>query len=395
MECKNKELGFIIFFFAAIFVFEYFLREAVYSASVEIQSEISQNYNTSAANFLMTITKAGQKEVLIPIYIILFVSTPLNISLSFKINLIICYYLSNVLKACYHYNRPYFEEVYFPNMNCNSGYGNPSGHSFMSTSLYLGLNKALTSLPYFNTRAYMKIMIGTIVYLLLVLIMFSRFYIGVHSIDQILFGFFLGVGVYLTLFQYLRLHLLNDEQIKLKFLNPGNKILIDYSAIVILLILTLVIYFVVTPDQALVDRLDLICNDISPLRKLNVDALYQSLGLTGLLGIYLGFTILFRKADDSLFKTRDALTKFNSFNRWSSSFRLFMLVLAIFIISYLPYILVTFLFEASITLNLIFDIAFPLLASTLLLHSAALYFSIKQKEADALNNQGQPIKNSG
>ena len=83
------------------------------------------------------------------------------------------------------------------------GYGNPSGHALSSSCLYLSfwymLSDLISGLIKNNKKLFniVKYTILTVSLGIVYLIMTSRIYLGVHSINQIIFGFFIGVGIFL------------------------------------------------------------------------------------------------------------------------------------------------------------------------------------------------------
>ena len=84
--------------------------------------------------------------------------------------------------------RPYFLTEVAP-LNCKDiEYGNPSGHAMVVTAVYL------TITYYFN-----KVLPKLLVIVVCLVVSLNRFYMGVHTFDQLLHGFVLGSlcsGVY-------------------------------------------------------------------------------------------------------------------------------------------------------------------------------------------------------
>ena len=58
-------------------------------------------------------------------------------SFAFFSGAIKCIYLVNLLKIIYGNERPFWIERDLIKYNCDGGYGNPSGHSLMSSYIYL------------------------------------------------------------------------------------------------------------------------------------------------------------------------------------------------------------------------------------------------------------------
>lgn len=94
--------------------------------------------------------------------------------------------LQNVMKIGYHEPRPYMTFDNMTTIGCSHEYGNPSGHSLFSAGFaiftfldFLGKNDK-------KSVGYIIGLIGAILFF--TLMGFARVYQGVHSIDQVLFG---------------------------------------------------------------------------------------------------------------------------------------------------------------------------------------------------------------
>lgn len=120
---------------------------------------------------------ANSKDRKIPIWIIL--------------NLFFATVLNQILKYIVQRNRP---EGY--RLIDESGYSFPSGHSMVSTAfygflIYLVIKKVKNK----HLKDFLVILLGT----LIVLIGFSRVYLGVHYASDVIAGFFISIA-YLILF---------------------------------------------------------------------------------------------------------------------------------------------------------------------------------------------------
>ena len=111
--------------------------------------------------------------------------------------------IMNVTKLYYHQARPYWASEDVQAFSCSSQYGNPSGHSLfsMATALVIWLD--------YNQHAQEHQGIwfskGARVFFLIVALVFgatigySRMFLGVHSLNQLIFGWSFGIWLALTL----------------------------------------------------------------------------------------------------------------------------------------------------------------------------------------------------
>ena len=94
--------------------------------------------------------------------------------------------------------RPFFTKPGAINTPCDDlEYGNPSGHAIAFTSLSIVfLDGFCNTLDQIGDCILLKRILTLITYSVIGIIIFSRFYFGVHSIDQLLTGFVLALFVY-------------------------------------------------------------------------------------------------------------------------------------------------------------------------------------------------------
>lgn len=77
---------------------------------------------------------------------------------------------------------------------CSTSFSHPSGHALNSAAVYLYLYFQLPQ----NLNPRIKKVILTIVIALFLTLGYSRFYVGVHTLDNILFGWMIGIWAALT-----------------------------------------------------------------------------------------------------------------------------------------------------------------------------------------------------
>ena len=117
-----------------------------------------------------------------------------------------------LLKSIYTNSRPYWD--IFNNMTknnntldklpteCDGGFGNPSGHSLLSTSLlslwYLFINSK--SIKKFKKciQIFIKCITLFITIICILSVTFSRIHRQIHSFNQIIFGTLLGIAIFFT-----------------------------------------------------------------------------------------------------------------------------------------------------------------------------------------------------
>ena len=129
------------------------------------------------------------------------------------------------MKLIYHYPRPYFviQSDQISILRCDKEFGNPSGHSYASSMIFI-----LLYLDLFHGAKYTKsqadqelpdkfrMILQPICFILgltwATTIPFSRYLLGVHSLDQITYGSLLGLWSGFFLHFNLRDHILVHMQ---------------------------------------------------------------------------------------------------------------------------------------------------------------------------------------
>ena len=103
---------------------------------------------------------------------------------------------SCILKSLNHEARPFFVADLIPN-KCRFEYGNPSGHSFIATGLFITIWD-LYCRQYKVSKMWSRIFFIP-VGLMIPVLGFSRIYNGVHTYNQVFAGFAWGFLTYYSL----------------------------------------------------------------------------------------------------------------------------------------------------------------------------------------------------
>ena len=97
----------------------------------------------------------------------------------------------NFLKLRYHDPRPFWSSDQVQAFSCSRQYGNPSGHSMTAfcSALLFALDSGRSDK---RIRILFALLFGSSV-------AYSRLFLGVHSLDQVLFGSLIGIWLACTL----------------------------------------------------------------------------------------------------------------------------------------------------------------------------------------------------
>ena len=213
--CKKKIIYIIclIFYLIIVFVTEIFYRDKLYEFSVKYEKKIKQEgflhyfYFFWSYIFIYGMLLIGA--------IIVMLLYPINIFFCYITIIITLIFTMCLLKSIYINSRPYwniFYDIYkeinnynnldkFPT-ECDGGFGNPSGHSLMSTSFlclwYLFINSNPIKKLKKNLQIFIKCIFLFITIVCILSVTFSRIHRQIHSFNQIIFGTLLGISVFFT-----------------------------------------------------------------------------------------------------------------------------------------------------------------------------------------------------
>ena len=377
-KCIFIKISICIIYFTLIITVENFYREPLFNESIEIQKNIRSNRDKDSIfyQYWKFMSYFGEAKLILPIFGIIFLFFPLNSS--FTIILVISYasYLTNFLKMIYQSERPYWKAKEL-DLVCESGYGNPSGHSLASTSLYLSLAHIVTNFDYFKKRLFFKIIIFCLLTIWAFLIMCSRFMLGAHSLNQILYGFTLGFGIYFIVIHIFSFHIISYDKFIKNILS--KKLMILFSIIMILLILlSTLIYIFIGENKNLITYINknIFNGDRCPKKneysKFKNNGFFQSLCITASLGSYYGLYLLFYLLKKKQYVIDGNIIEFNK-----SSVKRFFIRLPIILLS-LIWFLINILVpgSSSLVLIFIFKSALSFFLVTFSVFSIGIFFSI-------------------
>ena len=110
---------------------------------------------------------------------------------------LICF-ITTTFKTLYHHPRPYWVKPEIEAISCSNEFGDPSGHSLTSLAgvmvSWLDYNEAFP-----QHSPLVRFSLGAVGLTFAFMVGYSRMVLGVHSLDQLAFGFALGIWVALTM----------------------------------------------------------------------------------------------------------------------------------------------------------------------------------------------------
>ena len=310
---KNIKQNIILIILSLILIFsEMIYREPLYKLSLDVEEYLQNKSTKFIIVFFKIITKVGGEYLMAaPVAIVLcFFSL---IQSSFYIaGLIFCLHFHSLMKIWYGNKRPFWEKKDLYQDICDAGFGNPSGHSLSSVYLYLTLFSYLNEKKIFKGNKALKILVFIFFLIFVFLIIFSRLILGVHSINQVIFGSSLGLINYALVVHMFKLHKMPISFYKSLFKQKVAVYCISFMLIILQLLSILSCFsFNSDSEKNYGEIIDRTCGkDYPQYRRLNFDGLFGAFIVLALLGMYLG-QVLFWYLIDNRYKKKKLKTNNN------------------------------------------------------------------------------------
>ena len=280
---------------------EIIYRNELFEFSLDFVEDWQENSPKQIINFFKIITKFGG-EYLMPIPIIfIFCFFSLIESSVYIFGLIFVLHFHSMMKIWYGNIRPFWENKDLFQEICDGGFGNPSGHSITSTYLYLMLFIYLSQTKLLYKRYIIQILLFLLLLALIILIILSRLILGMHSINQVIYGSTLGLNVVLYISIVFKLHQMPIIYYK-KLFKEKIYIIIIFSLILFLSIFSIISNFAFD-NKSIIKKYEKVlnekCKNLPEYRKFNLDGLYGSFIIFCLLGMYSGQIVFWHLIDNN------------------------------------------------------------------------------------------------
>jgi undecaprenyl-diphosphatase len=352
-EFKNKKyfyhkliitLVFLILFIIA----EIFFRNPLFNKSVELIEDFQLKTGKNFEYFMKTISNFAYA---IFIFIIInYFTLPLSKQYIYIFTCILSFYIDNILKIIYRNPRPFFENKDI-RKECDGGFGNPSGHAMLSSCSYLCFLQLICE--EFNLNFILKIILFILVILIVILIGISRIFLGVHSINQIIYGYAIGFVCYFIVFH---VFYLQRKSAKLFFYEFRMKIKNLIISIILIILISFLFIFGYSLNYNKYYEYSIFDCELKKERKFLNDGIFLGLIIVCLFGFYYGFVLISYFSE----KYKNKEEYFNYFIRNSNKKifgKIILIILLIFGSS--PLILFLLIDEVNLAIAFIFKMIVP------------------------------------
>ena len=301
------KLCIILAYFCIIIGIEFTYRNILFNKSLSTITNLQHKLPSSAKMFFKTLSHLGTAKCTLTTFAVVFIFFPISSSYLYISVIIYASYTTNTMKLIYQNPRPIFIDINNTlenGLSCNNGFGNPSGHSLTAVAVYLSLWHIVTNFNYFthNKKGIVLRIVLLIVFIcVIVLIVLSRIILGAHSINQVIYGSTIGLGIYGIFFYIFQYHLYDSEFVYRDFaVHFVKKVtIIAYSCVhCCMLLLCLLLYFLHKPNESKLEQYTNVlinkqCEKRDMYLQFQHDALFQCLSVFGIIGANCGIYLLF------------------------------------------------------------------------------------------------------
>lgn len=372
---------FLTLFVIISIVAELFYRDSLYQYSLQFEKSWQQSSLKSTITFFKIVTNLGGGYFLVLYVLIAYFFFPLTSAFTLIVGLVSCNYLDNVMKLLYHNPRPYWSDSTLFMNSCDGGFGNPSGHSFSSTFTYFGFFQLLAQTNFFSRSIIFQIILGVLAVMLVIIIVLSRIILGMHSINQIIYGCSLGISVYYFLFHILFMHEMKTQTYVRLFNDTKN--ILTFSFIFLIGIIVLLLSYFMIDFKVILNSYESILLSTCPefkeeklYRKFENDGFFGGLTLFCLMGTYYGQCLFWYLIHRKYGSSKDEkINKWVENRRHLLSFCDIIKIILIYIACAIPMI-AYFLINKPLWLVFIFKVSIPFFLTLFFIFGPGQYFLI-------------------
>lgn len=309
---KQDKICFIILFAFILFTFEYIFRDHMtYLSNYILKSTFQTGLESNCLNLRRLVLFEDHGRYIIFIFVLNFSNTLGGLTIIFMDAMSI--FINGYLKLLYTETRPYWTDPEIIPCKCSANYGNPSTTGFNQFIIFAVAYKCLTSC----NKSWNKFITGLFCSIPVVAIFASRYFQGVHSLNQLFFGMSIGFILYYTFFEIFEVDI-NDKKLFFNIIENLWKICLILFSLFLGVTLNHLMWNNNFPkNQEWITNIEKYC-EIIPFNSFDNESYRKStkvfLFIGCLMGVWLENKILFKKNEMKIFINYniDTEKKFNN-----------------------------------------------------------------------------------
>ena len=319
-----------------VIIMELIYKNSIFKYSLTYEQNLQNSLPKFLIEFFKIVSICGDGAFIVLGLILIWCYFTLIKTILISVGLIYIVYFHDLLKLIHNDPRPFWQNTILFQEECETSYGNPSGHSLISFYFYLSLSYYLCQINYIKSNIKFKLSVYGIALFISALTAFSRIVLGVHSLDQVLYGSFLGIFAFLIFAFMFKIY---DMPLNhyLKFYKVKKYIYVFIISNIVLLILPFIAYSLIDFNRDK-KKYELVinkrCPDKDEYQLYSKSCLAESLIILILCGIYSGQFVFWwmisnkknqlfedNKDNQNFNKNDDYLTLEESINHWNNQLK--------------------------------------------------------------------------
>jgi membrane-associated phospholipid phosphatase len=182
---------------------EPFYHQPLFDASIPIIVELQKNATPDQIAFWKLVSDVGASYLTVGVLVLSYLFTERSRAFYYKSVFSMIMFVMCIGKLAYHSPRPYMVSDEVQVFGCSTEFGHPSGHSINSMTFCIALLLDYLA-TYPDAPQENKLIATAVAFITPLLVGYSRLFNGDHSMDQILYGWLLGLWIALTCHSLLR-----------------------------------------------------------------------------------------------------------------------------------------------------------------------------------------------
>lgn len=303
-----------LFFFSAfavgVFYGEIYFREPLYEASIPMIKSLQGFFSNQG---IMVLRYLSQVDLyIIPMLISLYMISSLNVSFALVFSYVLTNYIAYILKMYFKHYRPFWAEREIHPYSCMLGYGNPAGHIANMTNYLLCFWQLSTDNSFCRKRLWIVVVIFFGITISILVLSISKLVLGVNALNQIIYGFLIGLLSFVFVFYILSIQTLRYRAFEKLFTKCCYIFL--FSIFFIVLILLSLTFFFLFPDdvpEEISNYIESLCPDVLMYQKYSNFSIMNEFFLFFLIGAYYGLAFVLNLLNDKF--SCKSIMNFNAF----------------------------------------------------------------------------------
>ena len=401
---KNFSVNLLILLSVIVLIMlEFIYRRSLFKYSLTYEQNLQSSLSKDEIEFYKFVSILGGGVFIGFGLFFVFCCFPLVKTVILCVCLIFTVYFHDILKLVHGDPRPFWINTVLFKGECETSYGNPSGHSLIGFFFYLSLAYLICTLDSFKFNLAFKIIAYLVAIFISSLTAFSRLALGLHSLDQVLYGSVLGIWLFVVFAYVFKVY---DMPLSyyLKFFKDKQYFYFFLLTLLILFIIPIVLYYLIDTEEDYT-KYDLVmkkkCKGTEDYKLYSNNCMAESLIILLIVGIFLGqymfWHLIYKNSNAHTNNLDYLLTLEESVNHWNvyykqvyASLGNIIKTLGLVVLCLLPGIFYFIIPGEKYSLRniFIFKIGLPLILIGFLTFGPCLYALInilKEKQTDVTN----------